>query len=163
MCFSKKIFVNSTKLIISYGHPFSVVVEANFEALKAQGELTKEKMEQFVKDNFLAAGQELEMWSPEDWVDNPKILDRIKDLNYRQFAKGLNDLWKILGRKIKPKVAENPKRFSLIDVPYPFIIPGDRFREFYYWDTYWIIKGLLLSDMVSMLLIYSMAFFCRVK
>jgi alpha,alpha-trehalase len=24
---------------------------------------------------------------------------------------------------------------------------GGRFREFYYWDTYWIIQGLLLSEM----------------
>lgn len=28
-----------------------------------------------------------------------------------------------------------------------FVIPGGRFRELYYWDTYWIIKGLLLCDM----------------
>lgn len=27
--------------------------------------------------------------------------------------------------------------------------PGGRFREFYYWDSYWIIKGLLLSEMRS--------------
>lgn len=26
---------------------------------------------------------------------------------------------------------------------------GGRFREFYYWDSYWIIKGLLLSEMRS--------------
>lgn len=30
---------------------------------------------------------------------------------------------------------------------YRFVIPGGRFRELYYWDTYWIISGLLLCDM----------------
>ncbi|KAL1123886.1 hypothetical protein AAG570_001656 [Ranatra chinensis] len=27
------------------------------------------------------------------------------------------------------------------------VIPGGRFREVYYWDTYWIIKGLLICHM----------------
>lgn len=27
------------------------------------------------------------------------------------------------------------------------IVPGGRFREFYYWDSYWIIRGLLYSEM----------------
>eukprot|EP00397_Hematodinium_sp_SG-2012_P030050 GEMP01031798.1.p1 GENE.GEMP01031798.1~~GEMP01031798.1.p1 ORF type:complete len:280 (+),score=59.98 GEMP01031798.1:522-1361(+) len=26
-----------------------------------------------------------------------------------------------------------------------FIVPGGRFREIYYWDSYWIVKGLLQS------------------
>ena len=29
------------------------------------------------------------------------------------------------------------------------IIPGGRFRESYYWDTYWIIKGLITCDMIQ--------------
>jgi alpha,alpha-trehalase len=27
------------------------------------------------------------------------------------------------------------------------VVPGGRFRESYYWDSYWIVRGLLLSDM----------------
>lgn len=34
-------------------------------------------------------------------------------------------------------------------VPHPFIVPGGRFREFYYWDSYWIVQGLLLSEMTQ--------------
>jgi alpha,alpha-trehalase len=34
-------------------------------------------------------------------------------------------------------------------VPNQFIIPGGRFREFYYWDAYWIIKGLIVSGMTD--------------
>lgn len=30
-----------------------------------------------------------------------------------------------------------------------FVIPGGRFRELYYWDTYWIVSGLLLCDMTT--------------
>lgn len=32
-------------------------------------------------------------------------------------------------------------------MPNPVIVPGGRFREFYYWDSYWIIRGLLYSEM----------------
>ncbi len=34
---------------------------------------------------------------------------------------------------------------SLIDVPDPFVVPGGRFTEFYYWDTYFTMLGLLRS------------------
>ena len=27
------------------------------------------------------------------------------------------------------------------------IIPGGRFKQSYYWDSYWILKGLLVSEM----------------
>lgn len=32
-------------------------------------------------------------------------------------------------------------------MPNPVIVPGDRFLEYYYWDSYWIIRGLLYSEM----------------
>lgn len=34
-------------------------------------------------------------------------------------------------------------------MPYQFILPGGRFREFYYWDAYWILKGLIASELYS--------------
>lgn len=32
-------------------------------------------------------------------------------------------------------------------MPNPFVIAGGRFLEFYYWDSFWIVKGLLVSEM----------------
>eukprot|EP01054_Gregarina_sp_Poly1_P007627 Gregarina_sp_Poly_1__7626@NODE_428_length_8567_cov_88_085529_g349_i0_p1_GENE_NODE_428_length_8567_cov_88_085529_g349_i0NODE_428_length_8567_cov_88_085529_g349_i0_p1_ORF_typecomplete_len719_score84_14Trehalase/PF01204_18/2_6e82GDE_C/PF06202_14/2_3e03GDE_C/PF06202_14/5_1e05Bac_rhamnosid6H/PF17389_2/56Bac_rhamnosid6H/PF17389_2/0_0022_NODE_428_length_8567_cov_88_085529_g349_i045506706 len=40
-----------------------------------------------------------------------------------------------------------PDRNSLIPVPKPFVVPGGRFIEIYYWDSYWIIRGLLSSGL----------------
>jgi alpha,alpha-trehalase len=34
---------------------------------------------------------------------------------------------------------------SRIPVPNPVVVPGGRFNESYYWDTYWIIEGLVRS------------------
>lgn len=39
--------------------------------------------------------------------------------------------------------------YSIIHVDNPVIVPGGRFREFYYWDSYWIIRGLLYCEMYT--------------
>lgn len=44
-------------------------------------------------------------------------------------------------------VHKNPEYYSIIPVDNPVIVPGGRFIEFYYWDSYWIIRGLLYSEM----------------
>ncbi|KAF7271780.1 hypothetical protein GWI33_015383 [Rhynchophorus ferrugineus] len=108
---------------------------------------TRDEVRKFVDNNFETAGQEFEDWIPSDWVEHPKFLDDIKDEEFRHWGKRLNDIWKILGRKMKEEVQHHQEHYSIIWVPNPVIVPGGRFREFYYWDTYWIIRGLLLSEM----------------
>ena len=34
---------------------------------------------------------------------------------------------------------------SLIPLPYPYIVPGGRFREVFYWDSYFTMLGLAES------------------
>ncbi|XP_024938587.1 trehalase isoform X3 [Cephus cinctus] len=104
------------------------------------------QLREFIKENF-SAEAELENWSPTDWTKSPKILNRIQDPNFREWLEDLNLIWKKLSRKVKKEVSENPSRHSLIYVENGFIAPGGRFTEYYYWDSYWIIEGLLLSDM----------------
>lgn len=107
---------------------------------------TREQLEEFVDANF-EDGNELEDWNPTDYNSQPQFLRRINDVVVRDFARNLVRLWPILARKIRPEVMQNAERYSLIPVPNGFIIPGGRFREFYYWDSYWIIQGLLISEM----------------
>uniref|UniRef100_A0A1B0GQK5 Trehalase n=1 Tax=Phlebotomus papatasi TaxID=29031 RepID=A0A1B0GQK5_PHLPP len=103
----------------------------------------------FVVDNFEKEGSEFEPWTPTDWHQNPKFLDNVQDPKLREFGRELHGLWLKLGRKMKKEVEEQPELYSIIHVPNPVIVPGGRFREFYYWDSYWIIKGLLYSEMYS--------------
>lgn len=49
-----------------------------------------------------------------------------------------------------------PRYSSLIALSYPYVVPGGRFREMYYWDSYFTMLGLaesgrqdLVRDMVS--------------
>lgn len=108
---------------------------------------TKSQVRGFVNKTFEPAGQEFEDWIPSDWMPHPKFVDNIADENFRNWALHLNEIWKSLGRKMKDSVKEEEDLYSIIWVPNPVIVPGGRFREFYYWDSYWIVQGLLLSEM----------------
>jgi len=44
---------------------------------------------------------------------------------------------------------------SLIPLPFPYVVPGGRFREIYYWDSYFTMLGLIASgrsDLVKSML-----------
>ncbi|XP_055619922.1 trehalase isoform X3 [Toxorhynchites rutilus septentrionalis] len=110
---------------------------------------TKQEMQHWVESMFEKPGAEFEEWLPNDWIESPAFLEHIKDTDLREFGKALNGIWKQLGRKMTADVAINSEHYSIIPITHPVIVPGGRFREFYYWDSYWIMKGLLLSEMYS--------------
>ncbi|XP_053479284.1 trehalase isoform X2 [Ictalurus furcatus] len=103
----------------------------------------------FVNTYFVNSGKEFEQWSPPDWHDKPKLLSKISDPKLRSWAEELHSLWKSLGRKISIDVRDSPQMYSMIYCPYPGIVPGGRFNEFYYWDSYWVLNGLILSEMME--------------
>lgn len=57
----------------------------------------------------------------------------------------LESLWDVLTRQ--PEASTN----SLIPLPFPYIVPGGRFREIYYWDSYFTMLGLQVSNRVDMI------------
>ncbi|CAH1398864.1 unnamed protein product [Nezara viridula] len=110
---------------------------------------SRRALQEFVDKNFDPAGSEFEEWHPSDWKKTPHFIDLIEDNQYRHWVIYLNEQWKQLGRNIKEDVEKNPYSYSQIYVPYPMIVPGGRFREYYYWDSYWTIRGLLLCGMIT--------------
>jgi alpha,alpha-trehalase len=50
----------------------------------------------------------------------------------------IDSLWSVLARK--PDQAD--PRSSLLPLPYPYVVPGGRFNEIYYWDSYFTMLGL---------------------
>lgn len=117
------------------------------DIIAAEGDnLAPEVIRKFVEDNFTLENQ-MEDYVPADWFKDPSLVSRIADSNYSQFAADLHDRWKILCRKIKDDVYFNQDRYSLLYLPHPVVVPGGRFREIYYWDTFWVIRGLIQSEM----------------
>ncbi|KAF3823642.1 hypothetical protein GH733_007110 [Mirounga leonina] len=97
-----------------------------------------------------------------------RFLQKISDPKLRAWAGQLHQLWKKLGKKpqsqnsctgrqgrhtagpVRPEVLSQPGQFSLIYSAHPFSVPGGRLVEFYCWDSYWVMEGLLLSEMPGM-------------
>ncbi len=50
----------------------------------------------------------------------------------------IDALWNVLERKPEPANAST----SLLPLPYRYIVPGGRFNEIYYWDSYFTMLGL---------------------
>lgn len=51
----------------------------------------------------------------------------------------LDTLWRVLERRPQDSVA---RYSSLLPLPKPYLVPGGRFREVYYWDSYFTMIGL---------------------
>ncbi|XP_014216724.1 trehalase-like [Copidosoma floridanum] len=124
------------------------VTLANFKMLmqKTNDNPSREELRKFVNDHFEDVN-ELQNATLADWREHVSLMKRVRDPNYKRWVYDLNQIWKMLARKMTDDVRNRPRRHSLIYVDHPFIIPGGRFKEFYYWDSYWVIEGLLLSDM----------------
>src|SRR6187397_2377811 len=65
--------------------------------------------------------------------------------NFSPVEDNIEALWPVLTRQ--PDTGNG----SLIPLPYPYIVPGGRFGEIYYWDSYFTMLGLAASGKNEML------------
>jgi len=65
----------------------------------------------------------------------------------KSVEKHINTLWDVLTRKADEKI----KGSSLLPLPHPYIVPGGRFNEIYYWDSYFTMLGLQVSGRVDLI------------
>ena len=63
----------------------------------------------------------------------------------KSIVEHIESLWPVLTRQ--PDKAES----SLIPLPHPYIVPGGRFREIYYWDSYFTMLGLRVSKRIDLI------------
>lgn len=118
------------------------VIMHNFKALPPHP--SPATLHAFVEENFAPAGSDLIPVTPPDYQPHPPTLQSLRRIqNAYDWAQSLNELWKDLGRQPKEGLVGSllPTTHHLL------VVPGGRFRESYYWDTYWIVHGLLACDM----------------
>lgn len=83
-------------------------------------------MEQFIQDNFILATSE-----------TPVFADS-SDINIH-----ISKLWRALRRQADSQPYSGG---TLIPLDYDYIVPGGRFREIYYWDSYFTMLGLFADN-----------------
>lgn len=60
----------------------------------------------------------------------------------------IDNLWELLKREPDGEASPFGTRIGL---PYPYVVPGGRFREIYYWDSYFTAQGLVASQHTDLL------------
>ncbi|CAL1373654.1 unnamed protein product [Linum trigynum] len=115
---------------------------------RRDGSVSVQEFQRFVAGYLESAGNGLVLHQPVDFVAEPEgFLPKVKNAKVRAWALEVHSLWRNLSRKVSDEVRESPDLHTLLPLPEPVVIPGSRFREVYYWDSYWVIRGLLASKM----------------
>ncbi|KAL3331546.1 hypothetical protein AABB24_035064 [Solanum stoloniferum] len=142
--FDAKLFVD-----MSLRENLSEIVEA-FNKLPRilNGLVPKSDLDDFIGSYLSSPDEDLVYVEPMDFVAEPEgFLPKVKNSEVRAWALKVHSLWKNLSRKVADHVLEKPELYTLLPLKNPVIIPGSRFKEVYYWDSYWIIRGLLAGKM----------------
>ncbi|XP_054825207.1 probable trehalase isoform X2 [Prosopis cineraria] len=117
-------------------------------ARSANGSVPAKELNDFIERYLNGAEDDMEQCEPEDFVEEPEgFLPKVEHPEVRAWALKVHSLWKNLSRRVSSRVKSHPHLHTLLPLPASFVIPGSRFREVYYWDSYWIIRGLLVSKM----------------
>ncbi len=66
---------------------------------------------------------------------------------HRPVREHIELLWDVLQREPDRHEAQS----SLISLPEPYIVPGGRFREVYYWDSYFTMLGLAAAGRIQLM------------
>ncbi|MFH0702567.1 MAG: trehalase family glycosidase [bacterium] len=129
--------------------------DPRFKKLTAQAEqqiknktLSKdlvEKIENLIEEYYILPDEN------KGFDDQIKISIELPNINFKKnnlkedyvkTAQHIHQNWKNLVRKTPEK-----SNSTLIPLPNPYVIPGGRFREMYYWDSYFTILGLKNSKL----------------
>lgn len=124
----------------------------------------------FVQQNFAGEGHELEALTLPDFNPNPAFLKNVTNPLVRAWSQTVHSFWTQLVRGTNDSTlcgGGSNCESSLIPLNHTFVVPGQyllfdemcndvycsgsggRFREQYYWDSFWIIEGLLESELFS--------------
>ena len=115
----------------------------------ANGSLSVEDLKGFIEKYFEGAGNDMVNCEPVDFVPEPEgFLPKVENPEVRAWALEVHALWKNLSRKVSDQVQKRPELHSMLPLPEPVMIPGSRFREVYYWDSYWVIRLVFVSGFV---------------
>ncbi|RNA39719.1 Trehalase, partial [Brachionus plicatilis] len=131
-------------MVTKYGEE---VVISNFNKLGDSPSI--EEIKKFLDENFHEVGHDLVQVEPNDWFEHAPFLAKLNDKNLLNFGGYLNSKWKMLIRNFdRTRVCTDCTSTALFSKN-SFIVPGGRFIEYYYWDTFWCIEGLLSSGMTK--------------
>ena len=111
----------------------------------------KRDPKQIVKDYLAMKNDPNIRFKLDEFVTGNFDLPRAPQLNYitqeKDVVMHIKNLWNVLRRDADSSVNGS----SLLALPNPYIVPGGRFGEIYYWDSYFTMLGLKESGRADMI------------
>ncbi|WP_342595729.1 alpha,alpha-trehalase TreA [Salinicola lusitanus] len=105
-------------------------IVADFEQLRQrEGTIGKARLQAFVDANF---------------DPRPENETRLGEDADTSIEAHIVNLWPYLTRD--PAATDEGPWSSLVSLPEPYVVPGGRFNEMFYWDSYFTMLGLARSD-----------------
>ncbi|EPR80073.1 Trehalase [Spraguea lophii 42_110] len=117
------------------------------------GDEIKKLVDEFIEQNFHLPSFYLKnaaidiVYDLENNKEDEILGGDIQNREIKNMISGLLHRWKDLYKRCN---YQRNNYFTLINIKNPFIVPGGIFREYYYWDTYWVLEGLLVSKCYDM-------------
>ncbi|KAJ4360281.1 uncharacterized protein N0V89_000842 [Didymosphaeria variabile] len=121
--------------------PFNEVIDA-FNQLEKPIQ-NNSALNDFLTTYFGEAGSELEAVPTDELETQPDFLANVNSSTVANFTSQVIDIWPDLTRRYAGPSNCTECVNSFIPVNRTFVVAGGRFREPYYWDSFWIIEGLL--------------------
>ncbi|ELQ75785.1 Neutral trehalase, partial [Trachipleistophora hominis] len=99
----------------------------------------------FLEKYFSEPASDIKSYNSLELAKPPKFSIGINNSRLRNLLQALHERWNMLYKETIPNA--NDCMSTLIELPHPFIVPGGRFRELYYWDTWFVLEGLIASGL----------------
>ncbi|GAC16648.1 alpha,alpha-trehalase TreF [Aliiglaciecola lipolytica] len=106
-----------------------VAWEEVYHQFELQSSLPDFSLIEFVNDNFIL----------------PKPIQLEHQTKHKTVCAHIEALWSVL-----MKQPDQQSKNSLLPLNFPYLVPGGRFREIYYWDSYFTALGLMVSGRKSL-------------
>ena len=120
--------------------------------------IPKRDPKQIVKDYLAMKNNPAIRFRLDEFVTGNFELPKTPQLNYvtkeKDVVMHIKNLWNVLRRESdisSPTGGREGAGTSLLPLPNPYIVPGGRFREIYYWDSYFTMLGLKESGETDMI------------
>ncbi|HMG67479.1 MAG TPA: alpha,alpha-trehalase TreF [Chitinophagaceae bacterium] len=111
----------------------------------------KRDPKEIVKDYMAMKNNSSIKFKLDEFVTANFTLPKAPQLNYitkeKDVVMHINNLWNVLRRDADSSINGS----SLLALPHPYIVPGGRFGEIYYWDSYFTMLGLKESGKIDMI------------
>ncbi|KAG8774976.1 hypothetical protein FRC12_001720 [Ceratobasidium sp. 428] len=140
---------------------FNTFLQGFFNTTR-ENEFTVESFLKQVEGKFKPAGEELSDYQNSRFPGTPDFIHQIRPQArlLRAWSKIVHHYWDILDRDMTqmhhdylipgpgsvPEEETEKYSTSLIRLDHPFVVAGGRFREQYYWDSFFIMEGLLAAN-----------------